>query len=68
MFGESTARYTLTIIDSGLSYVREGLRNQPHDSISHHHGEENLTSNLEHPFLQAREAIYGKASGAGIHM
>ena len=68
MFGESTARYTLTIIYSGLSYVREGLRHQPHGSISPHHGEEDPASDLERPFLQAREVIYRKASGAGIHM
>lgn len=57
MFNEETARYMLTLIDGGLSYIRETAALHRDGAVTHHHGEADHGAYLQRPFLAAREAV-----------
>ena len=57
MFSKETARYMLTLIDGGLTYIRETTALHKPGTVTHHHGEDDHLAFLQRPFLQAREAV-----------
>ncbi len=57
MFNEDTARYMLTLIDGGLSYIRETAARHVDGQVTHHHGEEDHLAYLQRPFFEARAAV-----------
>jgi hypothetical protein len=57
MFNEEAARYMLTLIDGGLSYIRETAALHRDGAVTHHHGEADHVAYLQRPFLAAREAV-----------
>jgi hypothetical protein len=57
---QDTARYMLTLIEGGLTYIRETAAHDPTEAVTHHHGQANHLAFLERPFLEARAAIERK--------
>ncbi len=66
MFDAKSANYMLTLIEGGLSYIRKTARHHRPGSVTHHHGEDDHMAFLEHPFLQAREAIHRRMHQLGV--
>ena len=66
MFDPETANYMLTLIEGGLSYIRERARHHHPGTVTHHHGEEDHLEFLSRPFNQAREAIHRRMHQLGI--
>jgi hypothetical protein len=66
MFDEERARYMLTLIDAGVTYIREGSGQHKPGTVTHHHGEEDHIAYLEHPFHEAREAVEARMRKLGI--
>jgi hypothetical protein len=66
MFNTDTANYMLTMIDGGLSYMRNHARQYPAGSVTHHHGQDDHQKFLEGPYVQAREAIHRRMHQLGI--
>lgn len=61
-------RYMLTLIEGGLSYIRELSPQEAATGVTHHHGRDDHNAYLEEPFLEAQASIerrlreMGKAS------
>lgn len=66
LFDKEAAQYMLTLIEGGLTYIRQISPQYPRDMITHHHGEEEHLAYLERPFLEAREAIHRRMHQLGI--
>ena len=66
MFDPQTANYMLTLIEGGLSYIRERARHHHPGTVTHHHAEEDHLEFLSRPFNQAREAIHRRMHQLGI--
>ena len=66
MFDPETANYMLTLIEGGLSYIRQRARHHHPGTVTHHHGEEDHLEFLSRPFNQAREAIHRRMHQLGI--
>ena len=66
MFDQTAAQYMLTMIESGLTYVREGSGQHAPGTVTHHHGEPDHMAHLERPFHQAGDAIRRRAREAGV--
>ena len=66
LFDEETARYMLTLIEGGLSYIRQTAAHYPAGTITHHHGEADHMNYLERPFREARAAIHQRMHQLGI--
>ena len=57
MYDQETARYMLTLIDGGLSYISETAGRYDPGTVTHHHGEDDHLAFLQLPFFEAREAV-----------
>ncbi|MCG9128871.1 CehA/McbA family metallohydrolase [Candidatus Poribacteria bacterium] len=66
MFDPETAKYMLTLIEGGLSYIEQSARHYEHGTTTHHHGEDNHIEYLSRPFQEAREAIHQRMHKLGI--
>ncbi len=66
LFDRETAQYMLTLIEGGIAYIRQKAAHHPHDSVTHHHGEDDHFAYLERPFREAIEAIHRRMHEAGI--
>lgn len=64
MFNEDAARYMLTLIEGGLTYMREGALHHPPGTVTHHHREDAHMAFLQRPYLEAREAVRRRIDGA----
>lgn len=64
MFDLNTANYILTLIDGGLTYMRQHARQYP--EATHHHGHEDHEAYLEGPYHEARAAIHRRMHELGI--
>lgn len=52
----ATHRYLKTLVDGGLSYVRQAIH-ESDEAITYHHGEADHRAYLEEPFLEALTAL-----------
>ena len=66
MFNKDTAEYMLTLIDGGLTYIRDVAPHRPDDEVTHHHGLKDHMGYLERPFHEAQEAIHRRMHQLGI--
>jgi hypothetical protein len=66
LFDRDTAQYMLTLIEGGLSYVRNVAPHHPHGAVTHHHGEDDHLAHLERPFHEAVQAIHRRMHQLGI--
>ena len=57
MFDGAATEYMLSLIDVSLAYIRESALRLPSGSVTHHHGGLDHQAHLEHPFLEARDAL-----------
>ncbi len=57
MWDRSSGEQMLTMIEGGLSYVRELSPQWEPGRVTHHHGEADHRAYLDRPFLEARAAI-----------
>ena len=68
MFSEETANYMLTLIEGGISYIRETSAQHTHGGVTHHHGEADHIAYLEKPFHEARAAVHERAHRLGFKL
>ena len=68
MFDEATAKYMLTLIEGDLEYIENSSGQHMHGNVTHHHGEDDHMAYLRRPFLEAQEAIHGRARDAGVSL
>ena len=66
MFDPETANYMLTLIEGGLSYIRQTARHYEPGTVTHHHGEHDHLEFLSRPFQEARKAIHRRMHQLGI--
>ncbi len=66
MFDPETANYMLTLIEGGLSYIRQSARHYEPGTTTHHHGEDDHIAYLSRPFQEAQEAIHRRMHKLGI--
>ncbi len=66
LFSQPDAQYMLTLIEGGLSYVRDLAVLRRDDETTHHHGHAHHQAFLEEPFLQARAALHRRMHELGI--
>jgi hypothetical protein len=66
MFNRDTAQYMLTLVEGGLTHIRERARFHAPGSITHHHGEADHQAFLERPFIEATQAIHRRMHELGI--
>src|SRR6185436_16951150 len=62
----SELEYLLTLVDGGLSFVRQTALHHPHGTVTHHHGEADHLAYLEGPFHEARDAIHRRLHALNI--
>lgn len=60
------AAYMLTLVEGGLSYIRQRSRQYPQAMVTHHHGQPDHQAYLEEPFLEARAALHRRLHQLGI--
>ena len=60
MYDQNAAQYMLTLIEGGMSYIRQTSHQHAPDSVSHHHGEEDHMAYLLRPFREAHEAVLAR--------
>ena len=60
MFDEGVAKYMLTLIEGGLTYIEETVAVHRPGGVTHHHGESDHLAYLRRPFLEARQALHGR--------
>jgi hypothetical protein len=58
--------YMLSLIDGGLSFIRETALHHPPGTVIHHHGQDDHRAYLEQPFLEGREALHRRLHALGI--
>jgi hypothetical protein len=66
MFDEGAARYMLTLIDGGITYIDETAPVYRPGGATRHHGEEDHLAYLRRPFLEARNAIHERLEELGL--
>ena len=62
LFDQDAAEYMLTLIEGGLSYIRQRALHHPHGAVTHHHGQDDHVAYLERPFHEAQAAIQRRVS------
>ncbi|MCH7653218.1 MAG: CehA/McbA family metallohydrolase [Chloroflexi bacterium] len=62
MFDPQAATYMLTLIEGGMTYIRENAARYAPGSVTHHHGEDDHMAFLLRPFEEAREAVRRRIS------
>ena len=60
MYDQNAAQYMLTLIEGGMTYIRQTSHQHAPDSVSHHHGEEDHMAYLLRPFREAHEAVLAR--------
>ena len=68
MFSEETANYMLTLIEGGISYIRETSAQHTHGGVTHHHGQDDHIAYLERPFHEAHAAVHERAHRLGFSL
>ena len=68
MFSEETANYMLTLIEGGITYIRETSAQHTHGGVTHHHGEADHIAYLERPFHEAHAAVHERANRLGFSL
>jgi hypothetical protein len=66
LFDPATTQYMLTLIDGSLAYIRHTAAHDPHDRVTHHHGEGDHIAFLERPFHEAAAALHRRMHALGI--
>lgn len=66
LFNLENAHYMLSLVEGGLSYIRDRSWQHPHRNISHHHGEEDHLAFLERPYREALAALHQRMHALGI--
>ena len=66
LFDEGVARYMLTLIEGGLTYINETASVYRPGGVTHHHGEADHQAFLRRPFLEAQDAIHKRMDGLGL--
>lgn len=66
LFDLENAQYMLSLVDGGLSYIRQRSPRLDPGTVTHHHGEEDHQAFLERPFLEAQKAIHKRMHDLGI--
>ena len=66
MFDQSAANYMLTLVEGGLSHIRQHALQYPPGSVTHHHGEDDHQAYLERPFNEAAQAIHQRMHALGL--
>ena len=66
LFDREAAQYMLTMIEGGLSYIRQTATRAEPGEVTHHHGEEDHQAFLERPYLEAQAAIHKRMHKLGI--
>jgi hypothetical protein len=66
MFDKDAAQYMLTLIEGGLSHIRQRALYYPRGSVTHHHGGDDHQAYLEKPFHEAAQAIHQRLHQLGI--
>ena len=62
MFDAQAAQYMLTLIEGGMTYIRENAARHAPGSVTHHHGEEDHMAYLLRPFEEAQDAVRRRMS------
>ena len=58
LYDHAAAQYMLTLIEGGLSYMRQQALQYEAGTVTHHHGEADHAAYLERPFNEAIAAIH----------
>ena len=66
VFDASTAQYMLTLVEGGLSYIRQRSPQHQAEETTYHHGLSDHIAYLEEPFHEAAEAIHRRMHQFGI--
>ena len=66
LFRPTDAQYMLTLVEGGLTYLRELAPQRDMGRTTHHHGRQDHQAFLQQPFLQARELIHRRMHQHGI--
>src|SRR5262249_7836493 len=66
LFDLATTHYMLTLIDGSLAYIRHTPAHDPHDHVTHHHGESDHMAFLERPFHEAAAALHRRMHALDI--
>ncbi|MBI2298723.1 MAG: CehA/McbA family metallohydrolase [Armatimonadetes bacterium] len=68
LFNMETAQYMLTLIEGGLTHIRNVAKQHPHDRemVTHPHTHEDHQKWLEEPFHEAAEAIHRRMHQMGL--
>lgn len=66
LFDPKTAQYMLTLVEGGLSYIRNMASHHPHGTVTHHHHDDDHQHYLEEPFHEAAAAIHKRMHQMGI--
>jgi hypothetical protein len=66
LFDLDAAKYMLTLLDGGLSYIKQRSRQHPPGAVDHHHGERDHEAFLSRPFQEAQAAIHQRMHDLGI--
>ena len=66
LFDLATTQYMLTLIDGSLAYIRHTAAHDPHDHVTHHHGEGDHMAFLERPFHEAIAALHRRMHALGV--
>jgi hypothetical protein len=56
----------LTLLDGGLSYIKQRSRQHSPGTVDHHHGEPDHEAFLSRPFQEAQAAIHQRMHELGI--
>jgi len=62
MFDPQAAAYMLTLIEGGMTYIRENAARHTPGTVTHHHGEDDHMAYLLRPFEEAQEAVRRRIS------
>jgi len=66
LFDVENAHYMLSLIEGGLSYIKNRSYQYKPGTTTHHHGLDDHEAFLEHPYKEAMEAIHRRMHKLGI--
>lgn len=66
VFDRAAAHYMLTLVDGGLSYIRQRSPQHREEETTYHHGLSDHIAYLEAPFHEAAEALHRRMHQYGI--
>lgn len=65
VFDAGAVEYMLTLVDGGLTYIRQRARSY-HEPVAHAHGQDDHSAYLERPFHEAADALHRLLHAHGI--